>query len=322
MIFLNNHRTLRNLLIVGVIIAAGLLLRQPIGELSNYLLRNPAVLRPLGWIALLISSLILIVAARLALPVISKFWRTTSFWFVRRNFNWWLPLVSVIMLLILFLISNSNPSIGPFAGLTAAGVLPLLIPLMMGVQAATLLSLEDDHALELPLTCQRPFAWQVAEYALLTLILYLLLGAVGILIALPTAGSDFVALLLRWLPAAVLLWGLGLRVCIATRQIIFSVMIVLALWYLLLYFGQTILVQYPYLWLLHPFLQSAQLPLILPESSSADFLLNRALVTSLGVLFFVSALHQLTNEEWVLTGRYPLVLPKKLEVAGNVDVNR
>ena len=118
--------------------------------------------------------------------------------------------------------------IGPFP---ASQVVAYVVPLFAGWQAAYAFSPDDERPLELMLAAPRPIIWTLLERVGLLLLIYLALGAAGVLLTLATGSEATLgSLLLRWLPPLVWFIGLGLYLALLTRQGTFGALVVLVVW--------------------------------------------------------------------------------------------
>ncbi len=211
-----------------------------------------------------------------------------------------LAAASAFLTISLLLLTKADPSFIRFTELTPSQVVPLVVPLLGGIQAALLISLEDEPLLELSLSYPRPFAWLVAERLGVMFALQICIGLLGTLLGLSLSGegnllAGMVSASVRWLPPLIFLVGLGVRVTLSTRQNVFGAVLVIPAWFVMRFFGDVMLINWPFVWPLHLYLR--------PETlSGADYLLNRALVTLLGIGLTISGVNEVRNEEHVLTG--------------------
>lgn len=181
--------------------------------------------------------------------------------------------------------------LSPFEALDAIAI---TLPVMVAIQAAFLLSPEDEPALEVLLAAPRPPAWTLLE-RLLTL--FAVQGSVGFAASLllsyfiPLSPAVVVG---RWLPLLFLLSGIAVSVTVATRRAILGVWVVSLVWLPLALFGDFLTVRWPIAWVAH---------LYLPPGHSA-YLLNRLLLSLVGItLLGISVVRVLNNTEFLLLGK-------------------
>ncbi len=125
------------------------------------------------------------------------------------------------------------------------------------------------------------------------LIIHAIIGGLGTLLASAMSShTDAGALLISWLPAALLTSGVGLRVTIGTRQIVFGASAAVAVIGALGMFGEPMVRAYPFMW---PF------ALYLP-ASAVDFPLNRIFLALIGIGLVITAADRLRDSEYILAG--------------------
>lgn len=182
------------------------------------------------------------------------------------------------------------------------------IPLAMGIVAAYLFSPEDEPPVELILAAPRPLAWLLAERiaAMMGVLGGVALSGAALIYALGIKSSTLSEMILRVLPPGLFLAGLGLFITLVSRQAVFGVSMILVIWFATCFLGDALLPigslfwplseLQPYLWPVHAYLQPGVL-------SDGAYVLNRAILTLVGLGFMVLAARQLQNEEWVLLGK-------------------
>lgn len=173
-------------------------------------------------------------------------------------------------------------------------IVALLLPILTALSAAFLFSPEDEPALELLLTTPRPLTWILLER--LTA-LFLWQGSVGLVASLFVAslsGESIAVNIIRWLPPLICLSVLAVCITLATRRAIYGVLLVSLLWLVFFIFGDFIVLQWPFTWPFHIYLQPDQV----------EYGLNRLflLLGSTGLIVF-SAPHLLRDEERLLLGK-------------------
>ncbi len=216
-------------------------------------------------------------------------------WPARKNFAWkrsawlagWLPLVGSGIGVAVGLALNLD--LGP---LLPGRIVETVIPLMAGLQAAYLLSPEDEPSLEVLLACPRPPSWLLLERLSVALLLQALVALGGSLAAWSITGEDPALLLLRWIPPTLFMAGFGVWVTQVTRQGLMGVGLNLFLWTGLLLGGDLLLNRYPWLWPLHLYMQPSEY-----------YLLNRVSLSLLGLALLALALNRTRDEQRLLFGR-------------------
>jgi pimeloyl-ACP methyl ester carboxylesterase len=231
----------------------------------------------------------------------------------RRQFAWrmsfrmmgWIGIVfSIVGIVTLAILGNDSNN--PFDIATAARVVEVVVPLVVGVQAAFAFSPDDEPGVEVLLACPRPISWLMLERLLVILFVQGAIGLVATVWTLNLSGEQDVWIALaRWVPPALLFCGVGAYTTIRSRQPAFSIAIAGVIWFMFSFMGAVLLpglptfsplnIIQPYLWPLHAFLQPS-------DMSMRDYWLNRAVVLSIGIGLVMLAMRQLRVEERVLTG--------------------
>ncbi len=218
-----------------------------------------------------------------------------------RMVGMWGLLVSLGFFLMLFSAS------GDFGlGEDKGRVVEIVIPLVMGIQAAVLFSPTDENVLEILLTYPRPIVWVLAERLGLAFIFQVVAALVGVLISFFFFDDRTLGLaLIRWIPPTLLLMGVGTYTTLKSRVLAFGVAIAALVWFVGLFFGPLLLpgmpvispldtIQ-PYLWSMNPYL--------LPQDLGwEDYWVNRALVSLIGFFLISRGGAYLRDEEVVLLG--------------------
>ncbi|KAB2867503.1 MAG: hypothetical protein F9K46_00185 [Anaerolineae bacterium] len=218
-----------------------------------------------------------------------------------RTVGVWGLLVSLGFLLMLFLAS------GDFGLWEDKGrVVEIVIPLVMGIQAAVLFSPADESALEILLTYPRPVVWILAERLGLAFIFQVAAAIAGILISFLFFEDQMIGLaLIRWVPPTLLLMGVGAYTTLKSRVLAFGVAIAALVWFVGLFFGPLLLPGMPIIFPLNhvqPYLWSVNLYLLPQDLGWEDYWVNRALVSLIGWFLISRAGAYLRDEEIVLLG--------------------
>ncbi|MBZ0321001.1 MAG: hypothetical protein K8L91_31590 [Anaerolineae bacterium] len=185
-------------------------------------------------------------------------------------------------------------------------VVEIIVPLVMGIQAAVLFSPADENALEILLTYPRPVAWILAERLGLAFIFQAAAALVGVLISFFFFDDRMLGLaLIRWIPPTLLLTGVGAYTTLKSRVLAFGVAIAALVWFVGLFFAPLLLPGMPVIFPLNhvqPYLWSMN-PYLLPQDLGwNDYWVNRALVSLIGCFLICRAGAYLQDEETVLLG--------------------
>jgi CubicO group peptidase (beta-lactamase class C family) len=206
----------------------------------------------------------------------------------------WVPVGASTALLAVGLIWNKTSwhwaGFGPTEG---DRLVETIVPLMAGIGAAFLLSLEDEPALEVTLGCPRPYIWTLLERIALLVALYSSVGLIGSLatVVLGENKNEPLILMLRWLAPTIFLSGLALCTTLVTRQAVSGVGVSLIVWFGTLLGGSVLLNRFPWLWALHPYLQPGP-----------NYLLNRLILILAGLALIALGTYLIRDTEWVLLG--------------------
>lgn len=299
-----HRRYVRQVIVVALIATSLLIFRSGLEGLITQMDKAPYQVRPA--VGLIMAALIGfgVLSGAAAVRSIQRTGKAFTWRASLRSLSLWITVGSAVAIPLLMLATIDDPHRGPFAWLHLPRVIDLIVPLMTGIQAALLFAPDDEPVLELKLSYPRPFVWLPAERIALTLLVQIGIGLLGTALAVLLKNIDPVQNIVRWLPATIFLAGAGLRVTLATRQMAFGVMIVIALWFVAWFFGDSILIQHPFLWPLHLYMQPINFSMAMFGLTSTEFILNRALIALLGIGLMLSAFSELRDEERLLTGTY------------------
>jgi ABC-type transport system involved in multi-copper enzyme maturation permease subunit len=143
---------------------------------------NPARVRPVGIILLVLTAVITVWGTGMLIRTLRAQGNLTTVWMsLRMIWVWSIPLALVWMLIGLALVSAKNPR-DLISGLSVESALTLTIPLAAGLHAALALSIPEEPLLELHLTFHRPFVWLAAERFLTILAIHCGIGLLGTVI--------------------------------------------------------------------------------------------------------------------------------------------
>jgi hypothetical protein len=216
----------------------------------------------------------------------------------------WIGFAGSAVGLAVFMFQSSDAKGLPIGG--AVRTVGSLIPLVIGIQSAFLLSPDDEPGMEVLLACPRPVHWVLLERFAVIFLSQAALALIGMGISMAITGEREVLIeAVRWLPTGLMFCGLATYITLASRQPAFSVAMVGILWFTFNIMGNALLpgqptmwplnLVQPFVWAIHPYLQPGDLPM-------ADWWLNRALVASVGIILIMLTARQLQDEERVLLG--------------------
>jgi hypothetical protein len=217
----------------------------------------------------------------------------------------WLPIAATALgILSMMLTATNGTSLLPWSD--KARVVESIVPLAIALQAALLLSPDDEPALEVLLACQRPMTWVLLERLAAVFIAQSGLALVGVALSLLISDQqDIAAALIRWLPPAIFLSAVGIYTTLRSRVAAFGVVVTGITWFAFIFFGIFFLPEQPvfrplnylqpFLWPFSPYLQPGDLTL-------GDYWLNRLCVSAAGIALLMLAAYQLRDEEQVLLG--------------------
>lgn len=217
----------------------------------------------------------------------------------------WIPVVTSLAFILLALFSTDNTAELPWSD--AGQVVEVIVPLAVGVQAALLFSPTDEEPLEIFLSYPRPSAWIMLERIAAAFLTQAGVALVGITLSLAVE-KDLLVALVRWIPTAIFFAGIGAYVTLKSRVAAFGVVVTGIVWFAFLLFREWFLpgrfmltpLNYiqPYFWSFSAYLKPDDLTV-------GDYVLNRAILLSVGVnLLALAALH-CRNEELLLVGTSP-----------------
>ncbi len=213
----------------------------------------------------------------------------------------WLPVAGSALAIALMLVLDATLwRVSPLLATTRA--VETFLPLMVGLQAAFLLSPEDEPPLELLLTCRRPLARPLLERLALLAALQGGVGVIGSLVVRWLGGDaqpePFLLATARWVAPSVFIAGAALAVTLLTRKGTLSALMVLLLWGSMLLGSDAAVRRIFFLWPVHLFMQPQGVTL-------AEYARNRAALILLGLCLTALAAHVAGDEERMLGVRQP-----------------
>ena len=213
-------------------------------------------------------------------------------------------LASAATLILGILLNTAGEVSKGLAPLQAARLIETIVPLFVAMQAAYIFSPEDEGPVEALLACSRPTTWIVLErlaliFAGQALVAAAGLGAIAFLsqpeLPLHSVETISLAALSSWIAPALFLGGVGLCLTLITRRAVLGMTMTILLWWSMSFMGRIMVERWPVLWPLNVYLQSV-------EVSGPEYLLNRLFIFLVGAWLITLALHQLQDEERLLTG--------------------
>lgn len=237
---------------------------------------RPALARAPTWIVAALLVVMLSVSTGRAVRSMWEFrqWRT---WRISAHLVGWLPAIASAALIAVGYLAD----IKELTLFQRARLIESLVPLIAGLQAAFLLSPEDEPALEISLACPRPLARSLLERVGMVLVSQGGVAIIGSMVIAPAVGESLVIAITRWLAPLLLFVGLGVWLTLITRQAVISVGLLVLLWFGFTFISDSLTVRWPVLWPIGVFLQPDQI----------DYALNRAFIAliGLGLLMWTAA---------------------------------
>ncbi|CAG0942504.1 partial Carboxylesterase B, partial [Anaerolineae bacterium] len=229
---------------------------------------RPAIARPPTWIMSVLLAAVLGVSAGRAAQTTWRFrkWRT---WRISASMVGWLPSLAGAVAIGLLYAANLQESML----LRRAHLIESLLPLIAGVQAAFLLSPEDEPALEVSLACPRPFASIMLERLSVLFASQGSVALIGTMLIAASVGESAVIAVARWLAPLLFFAGLGVWLTLVSRQAVFSVGLIMLLWFGFNIVSESLVARWPALWPISVFLQPDHI----------DYALNRAFIALIGL---------------------------------------
>lgn len=226
-------------------------------------------------------------------------WRIIPWRVNWRRINWrWFALSALLLGAALL---DTQSRFLPRGGLNAVAV---VIPLVMGMQAAAAFGIDDEPGLEMLLATPYGLRRIVVGRLLLVVIGQTLIALIGGVILLVTRPEqDVTLLLLGWIPPAIFMTGLGLWISLRSRMMIAGIIISGGLWLVFALFAAFFVPGQPAIGLLR-FIQPFLWPFHLhatPDLLGAEaFAINRLFLLLAGLAMFTAAFREIGDDEQVL----------------------
>ncbi|NDJ63056.1 MAG: hypothetical protein GYB67_18195, partial [Chloroflexi bacterium] len=208
-----------------------------------------------------------------------------------RLIGWWPGLIT-LALLACILIFIPVPD--------RARAVEIVAPLLIGIHAALLFAPDDEPALELLLAAPRPLIWLLIERLAVLFLLHLPIVIAGwLLLVINHPNLYFAVDPLRWIAPTILLTGVALYITQLNRRSSFGVLVVIAVYGPMLFGGDLLVTEYPFLWPVHLFLWPGfETPDLL--ITDALYLANRLIISLIGLGLLAVVLQRLRDTEKVL----------------------
>jgi len=250
---------------------------------------RPAIARPPVWVITLSLLVVLTVSTGRAARSMWRFrqWRT---WHISvRAVSGWPALIGAAAIGVLYLVDVQTLTV-----LQRARLIETVLPIIAGVQAAFLFSPEDEPALEISLACPRPGAALLWERWGVLLGSLGSVGLIGSALIAPALGESIIIAITRWLSPVLLFAGVSVWLTLVSRQTVFSVGLIVLLWFGFTFVNESLIARWPVLWPINVFLQPGHL----------DYGLNRVFIAVIGLgLLAWTAVTLNRDSERVLLGQ-------------------
>jgi uncharacterized protein len=218
----------------------------------------------------------------------------------------WLPALGSGLAVAFFLtlyatIWRGDPLSEALPFLSASRVVETIVPLAVGLQAAFLLSPEDERPLELLLASPRTLPWTLLERLAVLAVLQGIVGLIGSLVGQWVGANQdpFPLLMARWIAPSIFIGGVVLLITQLTRKGTLGVLVALLLWLGLLLGGDVLLDRIFFSWPIHAFMQPGNVVL-------ADYARNRIALILIGLSLIALAACVASDEERMLGVRQPV----------------
>jgi len=212
--------------------------------------------------------------------------------------GWWPVAVSALILGAFFILQILVHSQTGALDLTyPRRAVETIVPLLFAVQAAFLLSPDNEPTLELLLSYPKSLPHLFLNRLLLVAGIHLAVAVTATLVFAAIWHTENLALaLVRWLAAGIALGGVAIFTTQVTRQGVFGTLLATLLWAASLYGGDGILKVWKWFWPFHVYLQPEKFGLMI-------YLLNRLALVGIGLGLFLLAMKFLGDADRLLGTR-------------------
>lgn len=225
-------------------------------------------------------------------------WRSIPWGANWRRVNWrWFALSTLLLGAAML---DTEGRFLPQGGLSAVAV---VIPLVMGMQAAAAFGIDDEPGLEMLLATPYGLRRIIVGRLLLVVIGQALIALIGGVILLITRPEQDATLLLGWIPPAIFMAGLGLWISLRSRMMIAGIIISGGLWLVFTLFAAFFVPGQPTIGLLRfiqPFLWPFHLQATPDLLGAEAFAINRLFLLLAGLAMVTAALREIGDDEQVL----------------------
>ncbi|MBN1265585.1 MAG: alpha/beta hydrolase [Anaerolineales bacterium] len=228
--------------------------------------------------------------------------------------GWYLPLTSFLLSLALYWLMPVI-DLTYFYERSLIQTAVIVIPIISAIQTAILVSPTDEPALEILLASPRPFHWLYIERVVLVIAGQSAAALATAAVAVWILGEQHtLAAQIGWLASTLFLSGLAAFFSVRSRSVSLAALIAILAW---LVFGvgavdaallpasplgdnpswpHLLRLIQPLIWIVQPFLRPDAL-------TYTDFVLNRVVVSGLGICLYTLAMMHLSNTEQILLSR-------------------
>jgi len=212
--------------------------------------------------------------------------------------GWWPAAVSAGILAVFFALELRLP--GPAGAVETMYIrraVETIAPLLFAIQAAFLFGPDNEPAFEVLLACPVTLPRLYRQRLVLVAGMHLVVAIAATLLFAAAWGVEYLALsFVRWLAAGIALAGVAIFTAQLTRQGVFGTLLATLLWAASLYGGDELLKAWSRFWPVHIYLQ--------PEKfGPVIYLLNRQILSAIGVGLFLLAMKFLGDEDRLLGTR-------------------
>lgn len=207
-----------------------------------------------------------------------------------RSVGWFIPMLGAAMIFGAILTTAGTTQIS----FLRLNTLEVVMPLVVGVQAAMLFAPDDEPPLELMLSKPRPIQWVLYERLAVLVLIYGIIGVMGSLLVTLLPNPEPLRLtLLRWLPPTMCMIGVGLWVSASARRVSQGVFIAVMLCAAMAVGQSLFLPKYDFMAWVMFYVQPW-------DVSPERYLANRIIVALIGFVAFMLTLLRLRDTERLL----------------------
>jgi hypothetical protein len=203
-------------------------------------------------------------------------------WRVSLRLAGWPPVAGCALAVTFGLALSAAPWRTEGARSRAFRVVETIVPLVVGLQGAYLLSPEDESPLEVLLACPRPIGWALFERLTVLLTLQGSVALIGSLAGWALVEAEPMSITaMRWIAPSMALCGVALFTTQLTRQGVFGALLATVLWGGMFFGGDAMVGRWPFLWPAHLYLQPGDVTPIVYTFNRAALILGGMGTTAL-----------------------------------------